>query len=252
MENLLMNVKIEALVPNEQNEVLSLESLDVLEDSIKEFGIISPITVCYKKGVNNKFTVLSGHKRLAAAKNIGLTEVPIQVIDAPKNDDEEFNALLQSNICRNSEEEVNRLIMVASEHWDNKLDRATKEKRTIVLKENYLKRMKTDSENAGISDEELLQGFRAKDEYIRSTTGINLSYRSIRRKIQEEEHKDEPKVAKEVKPKRKTRSFSDFCKASVYELRYLTSENAEEELPIDVQQKIDELIDIMLPYIKKD
>ena len=51
----------------------------MLENSLKEWKILQPIVV-NKKGM----TVVGGHKRLEAAKKLGMKEVPVTFVDIPK------------------------------------------------------------------------------------------------------------------------------------------------------------------------
>ena len=67
---------IDRLVPYEKNaRVHSAEQLAQLRASIQEFGFTNPILVDSKDGV------IAGHGRLEAARDMGLTEVPVVVLD---------------------------------------------------------------------------------------------------------------------------------------------------------------------------
>ena len=72
-----MNIEmwpIDKPVPYARNaRTLSARAVDVVAASIKEFGFRQPI-VCDGNNV-----VVAGHTRLAAAKKLGLTEVPVHV-----------------------------------------------------------------------------------------------------------------------------------------------------------------------------
>ena len=246
MENSLQMIKIEGLYPSKENEILSMNDIDVLEESIKKYGVLTPLTVYYSPENPAGFTVLSGHRRLEACKRIGLKEVPVQVISAPKTANDEFVSRFNANIARYSDEDITTAINAVAEQWEG-LSQQDRAQITVKLKEVY------DKKPGSIPSE-----FRPRDEYIRAVTGINVSVRSIRRKLtneaepEERQEKEKAKPAKKEKKEKKPRSFADFCKGSVYELHYLISENAEEELPIETREKIQELIEIMLPYIPKD
>ncbi|MDD5071615.1 MAG: ParB/RepB/Spo0J family partition protein [Patescibacteria group bacterium] len=54
-------------------------NMDELVESIKEYGIIQPLVVT-KKG--DEYELIAGERRLRAAKNLGLKEVPVIVRDA--------------------------------------------------------------------------------------------------------------------------------------------------------------------------
>lgn len=67
---------IKRLVPYERNaRTHSAEQIAQLRASIEEFGFTNPILVASDDGI------LAGHGRLAAAKDLGLTEVPVVVLD---------------------------------------------------------------------------------------------------------------------------------------------------------------------------
>ena len=67
---------VERLVPYERNARTHSEAqLAQLQASIQEFGFTAPILVDGKAGI------LAGHGRLAAAKALGMAEVPVVVLD---------------------------------------------------------------------------------------------------------------------------------------------------------------------------
>jgi hypothetical protein len=67
---------IERLVPYERNaRTHSAEQVAQIAASIQEFGFTNPILVASDDGI------LAGHGRLAAAKDLGLAEVPVVVLD---------------------------------------------------------------------------------------------------------------------------------------------------------------------------
>lgn len=72
------------------------ESLKELASSIKELGVIQPITVRKKEG--NKFQLVSGERRFRASKIIGLKTIPAYIRIA--NDQEMLEMALVENIQR--------------------------------------------------------------------------------------------------------------------------------------------------------
>ena len=52
------------------------EALKGLADSIREVGIVNPLTVCLRQG---KYVLIAGERRLRAAKIVGLSVVPVMV-----------------------------------------------------------------------------------------------------------------------------------------------------------------------------
>jgi ParB-like chromosome segregation protein Spo0J len=67
---------VERLQPYDRNSrTHSPEQIAQIQASIREFGFTAPILVDGKDGI------LAGHGRLAAAKELGLAEVPVVVLD---------------------------------------------------------------------------------------------------------------------------------------------------------------------------
>jgi len=67
------------------------QRLDDMVKSIKENGVITPLIVRPLNGEENKFEILSGHNRLKAAKEVGLTEIPA-IIREDLDDDGGLNS----------------------------------------------------------------------------------------------------------------------------------------------------------------
>ena len=64
---------------NHTYRVLDNEDMEALEDSIRSMGIILPLLVRQKE--DGRYEIISGHRRLFAAKKVGLEEVPCKVLD---------------------------------------------------------------------------------------------------------------------------------------------------------------------------
>ena len=92
-------VNINNLIPFNENpyEIREGEELESLLDSISENGIISPLIVrpTEEKG---KFEVISGHRRLHAARMLNLETVPVTVCDVSR--EEATIMLVDSNLHR--------------------------------------------------------------------------------------------------------------------------------------------------------
>ena len=75
-ENLKIEyVAVDSLAPYEKNaRSHGKEDLKAIEDSIREFGFVDPIGVWHD-------IIVEGHGRLLAAKQIGMTEVPVIRLD---------------------------------------------------------------------------------------------------------------------------------------------------------------------------
>lgn len=51
------------------------EEMEILIESIKEFGILTPLVA--RKKENERYEIITGHRRKFAAKKLGFTELPV-------------------------------------------------------------------------------------------------------------------------------------------------------------------------------
>lgn len=119
------------------------ESLKELATSIKELGIIQPITV--RKTGFNTFELVSGERRFRAAKSIGLKTLPAYIRIA--NDQESLEMALVENIQRQDLDPIEialsyQRLMDEIQLTQNELsDRVGKKRSTVT---NYLRLLKLD------------------------------------------------------------------------------------------------------------
>lgn len=119
------------------------ESLRELATSIKELGVIQPITV--RKMEFNKFQLISGERRLRASKLAGLNVIPAYIRIA--NDNESLIMALVENIQRHDLDPIEialsyqRLIDEIQLTQEQMSDRVGKKRSTIT---NYLRLLKLD------------------------------------------------------------------------------------------------------------
>ena len=119
------------------------ETLQELAKSIKELGIIQPITV--RKLDFNKFQLISGERRLRASKLIGIKTIPAYIRLA--NDNESLVMALVENIQRHDLDPIEvaisyqRLIEEINLTQEELSDRVGKKRSTIT---NYLRLLKLD------------------------------------------------------------------------------------------------------------
>lgn len=81
---------------NHPFQVKNDEEMNCLCDSIREFGILTPLMARPKDG--GGYEVISGHRRKAAAEILGLDKLPVLVRDM--TDDEAVLLMVDSNIQR--------------------------------------------------------------------------------------------------------------------------------------------------------
>lgn len=119
------------------------DTLQELATSIRELGVIQPITV--RKSEFNKYQLISGERRLRASKLAGLTEIPAYIRIA--NDNESLTMALVENIQRHDLDPIEialsyqRLMDEIQLTQEQMSDRVGKKRSTIA---NYLRLLKLD------------------------------------------------------------------------------------------------------------
>ncbi|MBE6740622.1 MAG: ParB/RepB/Spo0J family partition protein [Ruminococcaceae bacterium] len=78
MKNTKKTIAISNLHPFEGHpyKVIDNEQMEALTESIMQNGIVSPVIVRPLENTDGEYEVISGHRRLYAARKAGLTEVP--------------------------------------------------------------------------------------------------------------------------------------------------------------------------------
>lgn len=96
----IVNIAIERLFPHPDNPRKGLGDLTELAGSIKANGVLQNLTVVPDDPTSSytNFTIIIGHRRYAAAKNAGLTELPCVVVEMSKRD--QLKTMLVENIQR--------------------------------------------------------------------------------------------------------------------------------------------------------
>ena len=129
--------------PYQPRSSFNEETLRELASSIKELGVIQPITV--RKLGYNKFQLVSGERRYRASKLIGLNTIPSFIRIA--NDQESLEMALVENIQRQDLDPIEialsyqRLIVEIEVTQEELSDRVGKNRSTIA---NYLRLLKLD------------------------------------------------------------------------------------------------------------
>ena len=96
--NQMDEIAIEQIIPNptQPRTQFDDEALQELADSIRQLGVIQPITV--KRGEDGKYIIISGERRWRASQMVGLKSLPVYVREV---DDENLHAMaLVENIQR--------------------------------------------------------------------------------------------------------------------------------------------------------
>jgi ParB family chromosome partitioning protein len=152
---LLENIEVNPFQPRADFDQSALEDL---AESIKNHGVIQPITV--RSLGNNKYQLISGERRLRASKMAGLKEVPVYLRKA--DDQEMLEIALIENIQREDlnaiEISINykRLMDECSLTQEDLSKRLGKNRTTVT---NYLRLLRLPPEiQSGIKNKEVTMG----------------------------------------------------------------------------------------------
>ncbi len=144
--------------PQQPRTDFEVQSLEELAESIKQLGIIQPVTV--KAIDNNQYQLISGERRLRAARMAGLNEIPAYIREA--DDNELLELALVENIQRENLNAIEiahsfqRLIEECEITQDQLSEKVGKKRTTIT---NYLRLLKLPAEiQVGIRDNKLTMG----------------------------------------------------------------------------------------------
>ncbi|MBL6661958.1 MAG: ParB/RepB/Spo0J family partition protein [Flavobacteriaceae bacterium] len=158
------------------------DALKELSSSIKELGVIQPVTVRKMKG--DQYQLVSGERRLRASKMAGISKIPAYVRLA--NDQESLEMALVENIQRQDLDPIEiglsyqRLIEEINLTQDQLSERVGKKRSTIT---NYMRLLKLDPIiQTGIRDQFITMGHgRALVNVEDSKTQLDL-YKQIVKK----------------------------------------------------------------------
>ena len=100
MKKTKKNIFIEKLHPFENHpyKVQDNEEMDVLAESIKMHGVVSPIIVRPLENTTDEYEIISGHRRVMASRKAGITEVPALIVYLDR--DAAAIVLVDSNLHR--------------------------------------------------------------------------------------------------------------------------------------------------------
>lgn len=242
-------LNMEGISANPKNyRSLKEDEIDILAMSIKDNGLIQPLVVYPStKG----YIIVSGHKRYLACKKIGLTQVPVHILPAPKDEISEQEMLSQSNMHRSDEQDILNEVRIANELW---------EAMPLEVRKAHNDKLKKRFEEKNINNKRA--EFRPKHEYIRSITGLDLTNRSISRYLSEDRVKalieaQDPEIEQEPKPtlekpkkNRKVRSLNQMLEATAIEFSYFMSAESEETLDESTTAIINSINELILSLLR--
>ena len=200
------------------------QSLDELASSIRELGVIQPITV--RKIDFNKFQLVSGERRFRASKRLGLETIPAYIRIA--NDQETLEMALVENIQRQDLDPIEialsyKRLIDEIELTQEKLSERVGKKRSTIT--NYLRLLKLDPIiQTGIRDGFISMGHgralvnveNAADQIAlyEKIVGQNWSVRETEKAVQEYHRPKTPKSSS-----KSNQAYQQFAEDEVKALR---------------------------------
>lgn len=144
--------------PNQPRSHFDEEALDELASSIRELGVIAPVTL--RKNNDGTYLIIAGERRYRASKQVGLKSIPAYIRTA--EDEQVMEMALIENIQR---EDLNAIEIALSFHrlmedyrlTQEKLSERVGKKRTTIT--NYLRLLKLPAEiQMGLKDKKIDMG----------------------------------------------------------------------------------------------
>lgn len=99
----LQHIPVDRLVAHEHNRALDQDRVDEMASSMQKVGLLSPLIVTEHLTDYDKFLLLDGHHRAAAAKLIGLPQVLCTVRHGLDEDTDEQLLLMVIGNCQRSD-----------------------------------------------------------------------------------------------------------------------------------------------------
>lgn len=144
--------------PYQPRSIFDEETLNELASSLKEIGIIQPITL--REKTNGRYTLISGERRLRASKIAGLKKIPAYIRKA--DDQNMLEMALVENIQREDLDAIEiaisyqRLIDECNLTQENLSKRVGKKRATVT---NYMRLLKLPADiQLGIKEKKLSMG----------------------------------------------------------------------------------------------
>tara|TARA_R110000772_G_scaffold138233_2_gene247200 strand:- start:270 stop:1418 length:1149 start_codon:yes stop_codon:yes gene_type:complete len=106
-------INIDNIKPYESNPRNNAISIDKVADSIREFGFRQPIVV------DEDMTILAGHTRLLASKQLELKEVPVHIADGLTNSQKKAYRIMDNKSSEDSEWDMGLLHLEMKDLMDD-------------------------------------------------------------------------------------------------------------------------------------
>ena len=177
-------VEIQKIVanPNQPRRTFDEEALEELASSIREHGVISPITL--RKNDDDTYMIIAGERRYRASKLAGLSTIPAYIRTA--KDEQVMEWSLVENIQRENLDAIEialayQRLMDEYRLTQEKLSERVGKKRTTVT--NYLRLLKLPAEiQMGIQRRQIEMGHARAILAVKSTEAQLALYKRILQK----------------------------------------------------------------------
>lgn len=220
-ENTVQLIKAETIMPNRSQPRTEFEpeSLAMLAESIKKYGIIQPLTVRQNPEKSDfssfQYELIAGERRLRAAKLAGISEVPCIII--PSDTKKSAELAIIENLHRNDLnifEEASAIASLISMHKLTQEQIATQLSLTQASVANKLRLLKlTDQEKKMITENKLTERharalLRIKDKDQRQNALLHIISSSLN--VKQAEDYVEKQIAPTEKAAQKPYSYKDM------------------------------------------
>ena len=221
--------------PHQPRTLFNQEALEELAASVKELGIIQPITV--RKEDGGRFQIISGERRFRAAKLAGLDTIPAYVRLA--DDQSMLEMALVENIQREELDSIEialsyeRLIDECKLTQEAMSERVGKKRSTIT---NYLRLLKLQPLiQAGLRDKMISMGHaRALVNVEEEETQLELYQKAIAREWSVRQTEEAVRKAKEGKKQKSKASSSPELPQEYQKMREELAQGL--EAPVDLKR----------------
>jgi ParB family chromosome partitioning protein len=185
------------------------EELASLAESVQSHGILQPIVV---RHVGDHYQLVAGERRLRAAQDVGLTKVPIRIVDF--NDQQAYEATLVENIQRSDLNPIEKALGFKdyidrfSLNHDQLAKRLGLARSTITNLVNLLDLAPEVQEGIRLNQiteahAKLLKGIKNKDRQVamfKQIVAMGLSLKATEALIREQREGEEEEEAAEKRP----------------------------------------------------
>jgi len=246
-EHFKSELPIKNIIPNKNQprKVFNLKKLNSLIDSIKEKGIIQPLTV--RDIGNDTFEIIAGERRYRAAKQINLASVPAYILNI-KDDFEMMELALIENIQRanlNAMEESEGYLFLKEKYNFSQADIAKKISKSRSEVANKLRLLKLPANiQASLKNREIEYGHARAILSLKNTShmssihkkiiGKKLSVRNTEDMIKKINNPDTKTKTIKNQTIKKEEKLSNYLKSSV---SVVTKKNGDGKIEINFHSK---------------